>query len=246
MQHASIPVVDILGAPVARLSLTETAKLITGFVQEGRPRQVITLNPEYLVRAQSSPELLETVRRADLVTADGVGIVWAAKKAGAPVPERVTGIDLLQRLAREAGAQGWRVFLLGSRPGVAAKAGRNLTRQYPGLHLVGTEDGYFGPADEPAIIDKIRASGADLLFVGLGAPRQELWTVQNLENLGVPVVIGVGGSFDVVSGEVQRVPSWLQRLNLEWLGRLASDPKRWRRQLVLPEFVFLVWRYYRK
>lgn len=237
--------VDVLGASVACLTLGEAAEVVAGFVREGRPRQVITLNPEFLYRAQSERELMETVRRADLVTADGVGIVWAARKAGRPVPERVTGIDLLLRLAVEAGARHWRVFLLGAAPGVAEAAGRELAARYPGLVLAGTHHGYFKPEEEPEVIAKVRASRPDLLFVALGAPRQELWAARHLAALGVPVVVGVGGSLDVLAGKVHRAPVWLRRLHLEWLGRLLMDPRRWRRQLVLPKFALLVLRRHR-
>lgn len=237
--------VDILGVPVACLTLDEAARTVAGFVRAGRPRQVITLNPEYLYRAQSEPELLDIVRRADLVTADGVGIVWAAKRAGNPVPERVTGIDLLLRLAVEAGARHWRVFLLGAAPGVAEAAGRELSARYPGLVLAGTHHGYFKPEQEQEVIAKVRANRPDLLFVALGAPRQELWAARHLAALGVPVVVGVGGSLDVLAGKVRRAPVWLRRMHLEWLGRLLMNPRRWRRQLVLPKFALLVLRRYR-
>ncbi len=238
--------VDILGAPVARLTLDEAAAAVAGFVREGRPRQVITLNPEFLYRAQSEPELMAAVRRADLVTADGVGIVWAARRAGSPVPERVTGIDLLFRLAEEAARRRWRVFLLGSAPGVAEGAGRELAARYPGLVPAGTHHGYFKPEDGPDVIEKVRQSRADILFVALGAPRQELWAARHLEALGVPAVIGVGGSLDVLAGRVRRAPAWMRRLHLEWLGRLIMDPRRWRRQAVLPKFALLVLRRYPK
>lgn len=239
-----VETVDLLGVPVARLTLGDAVGVVAGFVQGGRPRQVITLNPEYLYRAQSEPNLMAVVRRADLVTADGVGIVWAARRAGCPVPERVAGIDLLLRLAAEAGACRWRVFLLGAAPGVAAAAGRELAARYPGLVLAGTHHGYFGPEEEPEVVAEVQRSRADLLFVALGAPQQELWAARHLEALGASVVIGVGGSLDVLAGKVRRAPVWLRRLHLEWLGRLLMDPKRWRRQLVLPKFVLLVLRRY--
>jgi N-acetylglucosaminyldiphosphoundecaprenol N-acetyl-beta-D-mannosaminyltransferase len=240
-----VETVDVLGAPVACLTLAEAARTVAGCVREGRPRQVITLNPEYLYRAQSEPELMEILHRADLVTADGVGIVWAARRAGNPVPERVAGIDLLLRLAAEAGMHRWRVFLLGAAPGVAEAAGRELAARYPGLTVAGTHHGYFRPEEELAVIAKVRQSRADLLFVALGAPRQEIWAARHLEALNVPVVMGVGGSLDVLAGRVRRAPAWLRRLHLEWLGRLLMDPKRWRRQLVLPKFALLVIRRYR-
>ncbi len=236
--------VEVLGAPVARLTLDETVRKVAGFVREGRPRQVVTLNPEYLYRAQRDNRMMEIVRRADLVTADGVGIVWAARRAGTPVPERVTGIDLLLRLAEEAGAQRWRVFLLGSAPGVAEAAGAELVKRHPGLVLAGTHHGYFKPGEDAAIVDMVRESRADLLFLALGAPKQEFWGARYLKELNVPVVMGVGGSLDVLAGKVKRAPVWTQRLHLEWLARLVMEPKRWRRQLLLPKFALLVLYHY--
>ncbi|MDQ7792152.1 MAG: glycosyltransferase [Desulforudis sp.] len=232
--------VNILGAPVASVTLDEAAQLVNWFVKEGRPRQVVTLNPEYLYRAQVERQLMDIVRQADLVTADGVGIVWAARKAGHTVPERVTGIDLLLRLAQEAGVNGWRVFLLGSAPGVAEAAGRELERRHPGLVLAGTHHGYFKSEEDEDVVAKIREARPDLLFIALGAPKQEIWGARYLGELDVPVVMGVGGSLDVLAGTVRRAPVWTQRLHIEWLARLVMDPKRWRRQLVLPKFALLV------
>ncbi|MHB8182533.1 MAG: WecB/TagA/CpsF family glycosyltransferase [Candidatus Desulforudaceae bacterium] len=232
--------VDILGAPVANLTLDEAAQLVNRFVDEGRPRQVVTLNPEYLYRAQVDRQLMDIVHQADLVTADGVGIVWAARRAGQPVPERVTGIDLLLRLAEYAGVRSRRVFLLGSAPGVAEAAGRELVKRYPGLVPAGTHHGYFKPEEDEEIVAKVREARPDLLFIALGAPKQEIWGARYLAELNVPVVMGVGGSLDVLAGTVQRAPVWTQRLHIEWLARLAMNPKRWRRQLVLPKFALLV------
>lgn len=245
--------INLLGAPVDALDLDGAAEQVAAFVAAGRPRQVITLNPEILYRARQEPELLALLNAADLVTADGAGIVWAARMAGTPVPERVTGIDLTLRLLPRAVREGWRVFLLGAAPGVAAEAARRLQTQYPGLVIAGTHHGYFqsgasspetvaqsGQVTEDEVVELVRRARPHLLFAGLGAPKQEWFIARHQEAMGVPVAMGVGGSFDVLAGRVRRAPRWLQRMHLEWLGRLFMEPARWRRMLVLPRFAWLV------
>jgi len=232
--------VVLLGAPVDAVTLNEAVERVAAFVREGGVHQVVTLNPEYLYRALREPHLLDIVRRAALVTADGVGIVWAARVLGRPVPERVTGIDLLLALAARAAREGWRVFLCGALPGVAEAAAAGLAARFPGIRVVGTHHGYFAPEEEPALVERIRAARPDILFVALGAPKQEAWIARNLATLQVPVAMGVGGSFDVLAGRVKRAPAYLRRLHLEWLGRLVYEPRRWRRMLVLPKFVGMV------
>ncbi|HAG06973.1 MAG TPA: glycosyltransferase [Peptococcaceae bacterium] len=230
----------LLGAPVDAVTLEEAVERAAAFIREGGPHQVLTLNPEYLYRALREPHLMEIVRRAALVTADGVGIVWAARMLGQPVPERVTGIDLMTALAARAAREGWRVFLLGASPGVAEAAAAKLAARFPGFQVAGAHHGYFAPEDEPKLLQRINAARPDVLFVALGAPKQEVWIARNLNTLRVPVVMGVGGSFDVLAGRVKRAPAVLRRLHLEWLGRLVYEPRRWRRMLVLPKFVWTV------
>lgn len=232
--------ITLLGARVDAVTLEEAVERVAAFIRAGGAHQVVTLNPEYLYRARREPHLLEVVRRAALVTADGIGIVWAARVLGRPLPERVTGIDLLLALAARAAREGWRVFLLGALPGVADAAAANLTARYPGLQVVGTHHGYFAPEEELQVVARIRAARPDVLFAALGAPKQEVWLARHLAALQVPVAMGVGGSFDVLAGWVKRAPAWLRRLHLEWLGRLLYEPRRWRRMLVLPKFVWIV------
>ena len=233
--------INLLGANIDNLSMSETIKKVSKLVTErDRANLVITLNPEYLYRAQNETFLMDLVNQADLVTPDGAGIVWACKMAGSPVSERVTGIDLMLNLMAVSEKEGWGVYLLGSAPGVAEEAARNLQVQYPALKIVGTEHGYFKESEEAEIVAKIRTAKPHLLFVALGMPRQELWIEKYKEEMGVPVSMGVGGSLDVVAGRVERVAPWLQKLNLEWLGRLLKEPRRWKRQLVLPKFAGLV------
>lgn len=236
--------IKLLGSYIDALTMDETVERAAEFVRSGRPHQIITLNPEYLYKAQSKRELLDLVNSVDLVTPDGTGIVWAGKMAKKPVPERVTGIDLMLRLCARGAVEGWRVFLLGAAPGVAEEAGEKLKQQFPGLVICGTHHGYFTDAENERIVNMIIEAKPQLLFVALGAPRQEQWIYKYQPKMGVPVAMGVGGSFDVISGRKQRAPEWTQRLHIEWLYRLIQEPSRWKRQLVLPKFAWLVLRKY--
>lgn len=236
--------IDILGALIDAVDMREAERRVADLVRNGRPARVITMNPEFLYRAQRERELLAVANGADLVTADGVGIVWAARMTGSPVPERVTGIDLMLRLVERAAAEGWSIFLLGAAPGVAEEAARRLCQRFPGLKVAGTHHGYFSPAEEDAVVEEIRRSGARLVFVALGAPKQELWIWKHIGELGPVVAMGVGGSFDVIAGRVKRAPAWAQKMHLEWLVRLLRQPSRWRRMTVLPRFAWLVLKKY--
>lgn len=237
--------VSLLGASIDALSTQETVERVAGFVREGRPRRVMTLNPEFLYRAQSAGELLDLVKRADLVTPDGEGIVWACRMAGRPVPERVTGIDLMLRLVEKAAAEGWRVYFLGAAPEVADEAAEKLRRLYPGLRIAGCRHGYFQEDEGYKVAEEISKARPDFLFAALGAPKQEIWIDRHLEKSGATVAVGVGGSLDVLAGRAKRAPHWVRRLRLEWLYRLLREPSRWRRQLVLPLFAWLVIKEYK-
>jgi N-acetylglucosaminyldiphosphoundecaprenol N-acetyl-beta-D-mannosaminyltransferase len=237
--------VNLLGADIDALSMEETVERVAGLIRNYQPFRVMTLNPEYLYQAQFNKELMDLARRADIVTADGVGIVWACRVAGHPVPERVTGIDLMLRLVDKAAVCGWSIYLLGAAPGVAGEAADRLCRDYPGLRIAGCHHGYFQENEESIVAQEIRATKPDLLFVALGAPKQEIWIERHLGKTGAGVAIGVGGSFDVLAGRVQRAPDWIRRLHLEWLSRLLRQPSRWRRQMVLPLFAWTVIKRYK-
>ena len=204
------------------------------------PRQVCTVNPEFIMAARRHPAFAQALAAADLCTPDGVGVLWAARLAGVPLDERVTGSDAIYRLCERAAAQGWRVFFLGAAPGVAERAAAELARLYPGLRVAGTYGGSPAEADWPQIRQHLAAAPADLLFVAYGHPRQDIWIQQHREELPVAVALGVGGAFDFVAGITPRAPLWLRRLGLEWLYRLARQPWRWRRMATLPLFALLV------
>lgn len=227
---------DILGCQVDMVTLEEGIICIKDLIQRGRPAQVITLNAEIVYQAQHHKQLEAIINQADIVTPDGIGIVWGGRQLGYEFKERVTGIDLLCRLCREAPAQGWKIYLLGSAPGVAEEAGRRLAEDYPGLALCGSHHGYFKDDDIPGIINNIRQCAPHILFVSLGAPKQEEWIKKYKDQLGVPVSVGVGGSLDVIAGHKKRAPRLMIKLNLEWLYRLMAEPSRIKRQLALPRF----------
>lgn len=233
--------INILGASVDGFTIEQFVERISFRIENGDSCFVVTLNPELLYWAQKEKELLTMLNRADLVTADGVGIAWACRAIGRPVPERVAGIDLMLKLLELAAVKEWRVFFLGSERGVAKVAAEQAAGLFPGLQVVGTHHGFFSDNESQEIISKIICASPHLLFVALGSPRQEVWIEKNLNLLGNIVSMGVGGSLDVLSGNVRRVPLWIRRLNLEWLGRLLANPGRWKRMLVLPKFVFMVW-----
>ena len=203
-------------------------------------RQVCTVNPEFIMTARRYPTFAQVLAAADLCTPDGVGVLWAARRAGVRLNERVTGSDGIYRLCERAAAQGWRVFFLGAAPGVAERAASELSRLYPGLTVAGTFAGSPAASDWPEIRQRLTAAQADLLFVAYGHPRQDIWIHQHREELPVAVALGIGGAFDFVAGTAPRAPHWLRRLGLEWLYRLARQPWRWRRMAALPLFVLLV------
>ena len=230
----------ILGIPVHSLSRAQALTLLGDFVAEGGRRHAVTVNPEYLVQARARPDFQLVLRQADLALPDGVGLALAARLLGAPLVARITGVDLLEDLAALAALRGYRLFLLGAGEGVAEAAARRLEARFQGLVVADTYAGSPRPEDELEAIRKVRAAAPDILFVAYGAPAQDLWIRRNLERLGVPLAIGIGGAFDYVSGRVPRAPRWMQRLGLEWLYRLWREPWRWRRMLRLPQFVWLV------
>ena len=233
----------ILGVPVDVATVDGLLESIAGWITKGdRVYQICTVSPEFVMIAQDDPSFLQVLRSADLCAADGVGLLFAARYLGRPLPERVTGSDGVPLIAGRAAQEGWKLFLLGAAPGVAEQAAARLTERHPGLQVVGTYAGSPSPGEEDQIIERVNASGADILLVAYGAPRQDQWIARNRGRLKVHVAMGVGGTFDFIAGVVPRAPRWMQRLALEWLYRLYRQPWRWRRMLRLPRFVWAVLR----
>lgn len=233
---------DVLGVGIDAVTEAQALDMIQTFVREGGPHQVVTANPEILDNATRTPALHALINRAALVTADGQGVLLAGRILGTPFPARVTGIELAEALCRESAARGLSLYFLGAEPGVVDEAAANMRAQYPGVRIVGTHHGYFRKEGPAAVLADIKATQPDIVLVGMGSPYQEHFIDEELRAIGVPVAIGVGGSFDVLSGRVERAPEIFIRLRLEWLYRIASDRKRWKRALALPRFVLKVLR----
>ena len=233
-----------MGLPLDALTFRETVQAIVDRIQRGEPTLQVSMNAAKYVRAAEDPLLRSFIRRADIVSPDGAGPVWAARRLGLSVPERVPGVDLMLALLPEAARRGWPVFLLGARPQVVERAAAEARRRWPGLVIAGYHHGYFRPDEEAGIVDQIRASGARLLFVALGTPRQERFLERWFQRTGVLYAQGVGGGFDVLAGVARRAPGWIQRSGLEGVYRMLLEPrKRWRRVIVdNARFVALVWR----
>ena len=234
--------VEILGVNVNSLTMAQAVEAVQQFIAEKKVALVATANAEMLMRATQDEELKDILNQADLVVPDGAGTVWAAGHLGEPMPERVAGFDLAQELMREAPSRGDRVYFFGSAPGVADKAKAKAEELYPGIQVVGVRNGFFSEADEPQIIADIRAAKPDILLAALGVPKQEKWLKKHMQELQVPVSIGVGGTLDVMAGVMERAPLWMQKAKLEWLFRGMLQPKRAGRLVALPKFVLRVHR----
>lgn len=238
------PHVQILGVPIHAATFDSLLTTIAQWIDHGdRLYQICTASPEFVMIAQTDPAFMAVLHAADRCVADGIGLLFAARFLGHPLPERVTGSDGVPRIAAQAAQSGWKLFLLGAAPGIAEEAARRLVEKHPTLHIVGTYAGSPAPEEEADIIARVNASGADILFVAYGAPRQDRWIARNRDKLTVHVAMGVGGTFDFIAGKIPRAPVWMQRLALEWLYRLIQEPRRWRRMLRLPRFVWAVVRH---
>ncbi|MEQ7009138.1 WecB/TagA/CpsF family glycosyltransferase [Actinopolymorpha sp. B17G11] len=214
----------ILGVPVDAVDMHETLAWVEERIAARGPGTHLCVNAANVVRANDDPDYLALLERGDLVGSDGQPFVWAARMLGQPLPGRVAGIDLMEQVLRLARDAGWRIYLLGGREHVVTRLGERLRAE--GVQVAGLRNGYYAPEEEPAILAEIRRSAADVLFVGMPTPAKERVVVAGPESTGVPVCIGVGGSFDVLAGELRRAPVTVQRLGMEWLFRLAQEPRR--------------------
>lgn len=233
--------VEILGVRVDRVEQYEALARIGILAQTEGLSQVVTLNPEYVMRARREPDLMRIINGADLCVPDGIGVIWAARLLGKPLRGRVTGTGLLPEICRISARKGYSVFFLGGRPGVAELAAAELGRRFPDLKVAGVSGNDPGPQMDDITVAEINSSGARVLAVAYGCPKQDHWIDAHRHELtGVHMAIGVGGAFDFISGEIPRAPGWMRRAGLEWLYRLLLEPTRLGRMLALPRFGWTV------
>jgi N-acetylglucosaminyldiphosphoundecaprenol N-acetyl-beta-D-mannosaminyltransferase len=221
------------------MSLPEVLAQVSDAIVSRKTCHIVTADASMAVIARSDAELMQIVQQAGLVTPDGAGILWASHFLNTPIPNKVSGVDLVAHLCRLSAEKGWRLYFLGAAPGVAAQAAKQLAESYPGAQIVGTRDGYFQVGDEGDVLSEIKAARPDILLVALGIPKQEKWINKHQNTLGIPIAIGVGGSFDVYSGRVRRAPVYMQKSGLEWLYRLWFNPRKIGKVMTLPQFALL-------
>lgn len=232
--------IDILGVEFDNVTLKEAVSKGTALVAGDHFHYVVTPNPEIINLAREKDSYRETLNKASLVLPDGIGVIYAGKILGRPLQERVPGIDFATGLLEEIAKENRRLYLLGAKPGVAQKAAERLQEQYPGLFICGTGDGYFTDSEE--VIEKLKKANAEVVFVCLGAPKQEFWMAEYGPKSGAKLMVGLGGALDVLSGEIQRAPGAWQKLGLEWFYRLLHQPSRIGRMAKLPLFLITAWK----
>ncbi|MCH7322725.1 WecB/TagA/CpsF family glycosyltransferase [Solibacillus sp. MA9] len=241
--------VEILGIPFSNMTLNETTDFLEKHLEEEQSKllHLITINPEISITAQSDGEFRKIIKEADLITPDGIGIVLASKLKKVPIPERVTGFDLLQCLLQKGNQQGWRFYFLGTDEQTNNNAVKQIEKLYPNVSIVGRHHGFFTKAEEPLIIESIKISNPDILIVAMGAPYSDKWIYKYKDELlKIKVVFGVGGSLDVLAGKVKVTPEIWKKLNMEWFHRLITVPvakgqkSRWLRQIAIPRFILQV------
>ena len=225
------------------INMEEAVGTAMGHIAARSRCRVVTPNAEFALEAKKNPRFLNILNTSQLVLADGISVVLASKIIGDPMVGRVTGVGFAQALAAAMAKEGRSIFLLGAKPGVAEKAAQKLQETYPGLKIAGTHDGYF--KDEGPVVEAINAAHPDALLVCLGAPKQEYFMENHDAELEVPVMAGLGGSMDVLAGNVQRAPEFFQKYGLEWLYRLVKEPQRWRRMIKLPLYLLdaVTWKF---
>lgn len=233
----------IMNTYVNAVSMQQTIEYVEKIIAERKPVQHVVINASKINLIESDSKLAEIVNSCPLINADGASIVWAAKKLGIPVKERVTGCDLFQNLVAVAAKKGYKIFLFGAKEKVVSKVKEIYEKKYPGIQIVGYRNGYFTEADEPEIIEQMKDSGADMMFVAFSSPKKEYWVNKYISELNIPFVMGVGGSFDIVAGVTDRAPKWWQNHGLEWLYRLIQEPHRMWKRYIIGNVKFLVLTY---
>lgn len=233
----------ILNTYVNALSMKESLACVEQIITEGIPTQHVVINASKVNLMIDDPKLSEIINGCPLINADGSSIIWAAKQLGIPLKERVTGCDMFQELIGLSAKKGYKVYLFGAKEEVVLEVKRVLEKQYSDLKIVGYRNGYFTEDDEPGMIAEMAAAGADMMFVAFSSPKKEYWIHKHLDQLGIPFVMGVGGSFDIVAGKTKRAPKWMQRIGLEWFYRFLQEPRRMWRRYVIGNAKFVAYTY---
>lgn len=233
----------ILNTYVNAISMDETIAEVEKIINAGKPTQHVVINALKVNLMNEDAELQKIVNACPLINADGASIVWAAKKLGVPLTERVAGIDLFENLVKVAAEKGYKIYLFGAKEEVVQKVKMIFEEKYPTLQIVGVRNGYFTEADEPEIVKNMAESGADMMFVAFSSPKKEFWVNKYLNDLNIPFVMGVGGSFDVVAGVTNRAPKWMQDHGLEWFYRFIQEPRRLWNRYVVGNWKFVAYTY---
>jgi N-acetylglucosaminyldiphosphoundecaprenol N-acetyl-beta-D-mannosaminyltransferase len=229
---------NFLGVEVASVNMQAALNEVDNIIEKREPGFIVAINPEKIMKASKDEKLRKLLNSAAIQIPDGIGVVYASRINRGNIKSRVTGIDLMEKICELAAKKNYKIYMLGAKPGVADKAASLLREKYKGINVVGIMDGYF-KEDKDAIL-KIKEKKPDILFVAMGSPRQEYWITSNLSELEVPLCMGVGGSYDVICGNIDRAPDFMCKMGLEWLYRLLKEPWRFKRMLVLPVFFFKI------
>ncbi len=240
MQERELESVKIFGVRIDVVTDETAYQRFEKLIADEGVKMIFTPNPEFIMKAQEDDVFFEALSQADLVIPDGIGLIIASKIHKLGLSQRVTGVEMMTRILEHCNRSGKSIYLLGGKPGVAEMASRRIQDQFPHLLVKGYQDGYYDQSLAYKVVDDINEKKPDVVFVGLGSPRQEIWISKNKKILNTHVAMGVGGAIDVFAGTVKRAPKWTQSLGIEWLYRLIKQPSRFRRMLVLPKFLLKV------
>jgi N-acetylglucosaminyldiphosphoundecaprenol N-acetyl-beta-D-mannosaminyltransferase len=234
--------ITLLGCPVDNLSVEEMVDAVEGFIGSGRPHQYIAINADKIVKMREDDGFRDIILNSDLNIVDGQPLMWVSKLFGRPVKERYGGLDIMDALIPISGKKGYGIYFLGAREEIVKKVVEEYGRKCPDMKLAGWRNGYWTEEEEAAVVEAIKRSGADILFFAMSSPRKEKFLNKYLGKMGVSFVVGVGGAFDIIAGKTKRAPEWMQKMGIEWLFRVAQEPKRlWKRYLIgNTKFIWIV------
>lgn len=236
--------IEMMGCQIDNLSMEETLQTIEGFIQTGKPHQHVVVNVDKVVKANRDPELRKIINDCALVNVDGMPIVWASRLLGKPLKERVAGVDLFDALMGHSAKKGWRIFFLGATEEVVTNVKRLYENRYPDISIVGHRNGYWKLSEEDQVVEQIKAAQADLLFVAISSPKKEQFLNRYQADMKIPFAMGVGGTFDVMAGKVNRAPIWMQKSGFEWFYRFLQEPRRMFKRYFIDDMAFfwLLWK----